>query len=277
MLIEEGIKFEDDNNNLIEAITFEDNIRECYKPVRFEDCNPYRYLVNPYGDIYDKEKNCLLTQHDKDGYKTVSLEYPTRYKTIRVHRVVATAFCPNFNQDEYNVVNHIDGVKSNNYYKNLEWCTQLQNTQHALRTGLMQDPKGELNISARFTNELVEKICSLLEKNMNYSDILQECGLDINVNNLSIISNIRSKRAWNFISDKYNIPEKEYRSEPTLYSDEQIHFICKIIEDGLSNKEIRDKLNINLTDKKKLNNFCKFIMKIRKRQTYTHISKDYKW
>ncbi len=55
-----------------------------------------------------------------------------------MHRVVATAFCPNFNQDEYNVVNHIDSDRSNNHYKNLEWTTTKENLEHAMTHGSLQ-------------------------------------------------------------------------------------------------------------------------------------------
>lgn len=270
----EGIWFEESpNDNLMEPITFENDIRDCYRPLRYRDCNPHRYLINPYGDIYDKEKQCMVTNCISHGYESVNIR-PTNEMR---HRLVATAFCPNVDPDNCNVVNHIDGIKTNNYFKNLEWCTILQNMEHAIRTGLMDDPRGETNVNAKLKNEQVEQICSLMEKGLKYADILEQCGLEVSKHNLDILTKIRSKHLWKWISDKYNIPEKEHREKMTTYTDEQIHMICQMIQDGCSNREIGIKLGVELSNRKKYNYFFNLLSRIRKRQHFTHISKDYKW
>ena len=55
-----------------------------------------------------------------------------------VHRIVALAFLNNPNG--LPEVNHIDGDKSNNNVANLEWVSRSDNTKHAIKLGLRENP-----------------------------------------------------------------------------------------------------------------------------------------
>ncbi len=82
---------------------------------------------------------------DRKGYYNVYLNYYNgnqfKSKRMRVHRLVALAFISN--PDNLPFINHIDGVKTNNNFWNLEWCTSAHNTRHAVRLGLLKYPVGK--------------------------------------------------------------------------------------------------------------------------------------
>lgn len=73
-------------------------------------------------------KGAVTRGGDMNGYLVVN-------RGVRVHRVVALAFC--IREDGKDLVNHIDGDPHNNKASNLEWVTPAGNSIHAAQLGLM--------------------------------------------------------------------------------------------------------------------------------------------
>ena len=67
---------------------------------------------------------------DTDGYQRMA----KNRKGYRAHILVCMAFKPEGKTENKIYVNHIDGCKSNNCVENLEWCSQSENTKHAVDT-----------------------------------------------------------------------------------------------------------------------------------------------
>ena len=89
------------------------------------------YSVTKDGKIYSHIKKRFLKQSIKNGYTSVNLYKNKKYKTYRVHRLVAETYIPNLNN--YPQVNHKDENRSNNSVENLEWCTSSYNINYGNR------------------------------------------------------------------------------------------------------------------------------------------------
>ena len=91
------------------------------------------YGVGYNGLIFGRS-GMFLKYRNKNGYNTVGLQINKKKKMFFVHRLVAEYFvAPRRGNLQ---VNHIDGNKQNNDFRNLEWVTPSQNTKHAYDNGL---------------------------------------------------------------------------------------------------------------------------------------------
>jgi hypothetical protein len=94
------------------------------------------YEVSSYGRIRNVTSSKVLKAgKDNYGYFRVSLHYKGKAKTYQVHRLVTLTFIPAVK--DKNIVNHKDGVKTNNKTSNLEWVNNSENQLHAIRIGLV--------------------------------------------------------------------------------------------------------------------------------------------
>lgn len=80
------------------------------------------------------EPKILKQRLHNNGYLRVMLSINGKHYDRYIHRLVAIAFLDNPNG--YSEINHIDGDKTNNNLKNLEWCNRSYNNKHAYQNGL---------------------------------------------------------------------------------------------------------------------------------------------
>jgi len=91
-------------------------------PKQWVSCNK-----NP---IMHKER-ILKSTSQQNKYAKVVLRKDLKSKTHYIHRLVADAFIIKDPNRIY--VDHIDGNKQNNIFKNLRWCTHEENIHYAFK------------------------------------------------------------------------------------------------------------------------------------------------
>ena len=119
------------------------NDQEIWKPITgFEGY----YEVSSHGQVRSVPRpytkgGILKTAISKKGYVRIKLRIGRNglSKMLTVHREVAKHFCQDYSESLQ--VNHIDGNKLNNYYRNLECCTNAENQKHAVENNLHHSTK----------------------------------------------------------------------------------------------------------------------------------------
>ena len=109
----------------------------------WKDIKGYKWLyqISSHGNVKSIERRVasrggsrlvreriLKPSSDKDGYLQVNLSKNGITKTLKIHRLAGECFLDN--PDKNLQINHIDGDKTNNYHKNLEYVVNLKNTNH---------------------------------------------------------------------------------------------------------------------------------------------------
>lgn len=117
-----------------------------------------RYFANKKGEVLGVRGKVLKPHINKYGYPVVPVvDNSGRRKTPTVHRFIAKCFVYNKHPDINIQVDHIDGVKHNNNHTNLEWVTNKENAQRAVKNGLNNPNFGESHHMSVLSNE--EIVC----------------------------------------------------------------------------------------------------------------------
>ena len=146
-----------------------------------------KYTIDDYditrdGKIISKKSGKeIKPQPNGKGYLRVGIGG----KLMFVHRLVAERYVPN--PDNKSQVNHKDGNKSNNNADNLEWATNQENRNHAVKNGL--HTKGDQCSWSKLTQKAVDFIREHTEYNS------KELAEIFNVSD-SHIREIRRNESW---------------------------------------------------------------------------------
>lgn len=153
----------------------------------FEDC----YEISNNGELRSLERDvrhykggvrrCKSSikkiRADKDGYMRCNLKKDGKRYDFRIHRLVADAFLEN--EKHLPIVNHKNGIKSDNRVDNLEWCSFQNNTIHAVKNRL---------IKTKLTDK---EAMEVFNSNSTHREIAKKYGV-----NPSIVWRIKNKKAY---------------------------------------------------------------------------------
>lgn len=135
------------------------------------------YKLSNHGRVLrtKKNKSDLMPQTLCSGYHIVQFRTASSGNLNEyTHRLVASTFVQNIDPTILVEVNHIDGNRHNNYYKNLEWVTHEQNVDHAVRTGLAKGCPGKpvINLTTGEVFKNISEACRYLGR---WDGYVQEC------------------------------------------------------------------------------------------------------
>jgi hypothetical protein len=208
------------------------------------------YAVTICGKVYSHLSNLFLSPSvDSSGYMRVTLYNSGFNKTKLVHRLVAEAYIDNLH--DLPQVNHIDGVKSNNHYRNLEWITALGNNLHAIDTGLRPSTR-------KYNTHTAILLLQYVIDGWRDCDIVKALGLD-----KGAVKLITQEKSY---EEERNTLKWEHRLKRSgACSTQKVIKICEMLQDSKSYHDISKATNIS---KKKISN-------IKNRVCFVSISSSY--
>lgn len=232
---------------------------------------PTRYNVSNTGLVLNTESGKLMTiNHNEFGYQRTKISVDGKLYTLKIHRLVATAFIPN--PENKSEVNHINPNKDLNWVGNLEWSTSKENKQHAILHGLYDNAsflkQGSERPNSVYSDSIVHSVCKMLESGKQPKEISAVLHVPVNLPN-----SIKYGGKWKYISSQYKIPrpngipgyDPSKRSTGVRLSENRVHRICELIDSGASTNDIAAKIGFSRNS----------IANIKNGKTWTSTSKTY--
>jgi hypothetical protein len=167
------------------------------------------YEFSNWGNFRNTKTGKILKNTISDrGYIETQLYSKSKKKRIKVklHRMVGELFIPIPEDTNKNNINHIDGIKTNNHYSNLEWISNEENIQHAIDTGLRKRSWAQ-----KINEDDVRTIRKIYdETNLSFADIANQ--FNVTPSTISSIvkyetfNNIDLEKKYQF---KINLPDNQ--------------------------------------------------------------------
>lgn len=167
-----------------------------------ECCLPF--IVSSFGRIFSinywgsGKVHRIKTAIVVDGYELANMRYKNVLYGVEVHRLIGLLFLKRGKKDTD--VNHLNGIKTDNYIWNLEWCTHKENVRHAWDNNLHPVYRGEDVSTNKFSTAQIRHACELIEENLlSLKEIAEKTGVS-----KDIVKSLRVKKCWKHIVKDYD-------------------------------------------------------------------------
>ena len=206
----------------------------------YRDINNFpNYQVSNFGNVRNKIRGNIIKpiiniKNKKTGYKCLQVNISNtegiqRHKSI--HKLVADAFLENPENKE--MVDHIDGITSNNNFSNLRWATRSENMLNKNNKIRTDNTSGERNIyfvtqKNKWTfNHCIEG----KQISCGFYNTMEEAKAAKETGNYNLIKTNTSEKNISFISSK-----QKYVFEKTL-NGTKYRKSFKTIEEAIAARE----------------------------------------
>jgi hypothetical protein len=181
---------------------------EIWKPIIYKDIRRDMYEISNLGRVRNKLSGHIMSLCPSEkGYMMALFMCEKSSKrshaSIKIHRIVALNFVEGFDET-HNEVDHKDGDKRNNKASNLEWVTRKENVNRGYANELIPIKRGSEIWNSKCNEDLIHYTCRLLLWNSGNCDKVYN-SFDHNKFPITrhIIHDIKRKKTWTIISDKY--------------------------------------------------------------------------
>ena len=234
----------ENNNSPRNEINYNNNFIIQEMPILDNNLNPSGYYANNLGEIYIYDQN---GKKELKSYWRLEAGKPRLYANLILNgtnqshysapRLINRAFdFIQYPMDHYSGydVDHINNHSEINYPENLAWITHKQN---------MSKYATEVRKCNSYSDELIHSICQDICNGLSRQQLKNKYHVLP-----QLIDDIKAGRSHKDISSQYVGKGFEYGNFNSRAYTDRAHLICKMIEEGNTDREIADKLaHLNVT------------------------------
>ena len=140
------------------------------------------YEISSHGRVRNAITGKILKPGLTRGYLHIGLMKDKKRHNIYIHRMVADAFIENKDHENKKCVDHIDNNKLNNYYLNLRWASNRENSGNVNIS--IKNTSGYKGVS--FYNKLNKWQCKVANQHVGYFKTKEEAARAYNTKALEL-------------------------------------------------------------------------------------------